>query len=65
MKVTIAFFVLALMGAMSSLANAECVCSCVNGQVTPICTSSIDVRPICAPRVCLSHRRPCSQFSHP
>lgn len=33
-------------------AEASCQCSCVNGKATPVCTSSIDIRPICAPRIC-------------
>ncbi len=33
-------------------ANAECVCACVGGAVVPICESSIDLTPICAPRIC-------------
>lgn len=36
----------------SSPAAAACQCSCVNGQVQPICSSSIDIRPICTPRIC-------------
>lgn len=36
----------------TSPANAACQCACVNGQVQPVCTSSIDIRPICTPRVC-------------
>lgn len=31
---------------------ASCRCACVNGQVRAICTSSIDLKPICAPRIC-------------
>ncbi len=32
--------------------SASCYCACVNGQVQAICSSSIDLKPICAPRVC-------------
>ena len=31
---------------------AGCQCTCVNGQNVPLCTSSIDLRPICPPRIC-------------
>ena len=31
---------------------AACVCRCVDGEVRAICSSSIDVAPICAPAVC-------------
>jgi hypothetical protein len=33
-------------------AAATCVCRCVNGDVQALCSSSIDVPPVCAPRVC-------------
>lgn len=33
-------------------AGAACVCRCVDGEVRALCSSSIDVPPICAPRVC-------------
>ena len=33
-------------------AFAGCVCRCVNGAVQGICSSSIDILPICAPQVC-------------
>ena len=35
-----------------TVALAECICSCVNGQVQPICSTAIEVRPVCGPRVC-------------
>lgn len=35
-----------------SIANASCVCKCVNGEVEPICSSSTELPPICSPRVC-------------
>jgi hypothetical protein len=31
---------------------AACTCQCVNGEVQPLCTSSLDLPPICAPRIC-------------
>lgn len=36
----------------SNNSYANCVCSCVNGQNIPICSNSIDVRPVCPPKVC-------------
>lgn len=53
--IKVAMPLLAAIGAsavLSSPAEAACQCSCVNGQVQPICTSSIDIRPICSPRIC-------------
>jgi len=33
-------------------ANARCVCRCVNGDMQALCSSSIDLPPICPPKVC-------------
>ena len=32
--------------------NSQCTCSCVNGEVRPICTSTLAIPPICSPRIC-------------
>lgn len=32
--------------------DASCVCRCIDGNNIPICSSSIDLRPICPPKVC-------------
>ena len=42
---------LVLSFSMSS-ANAACECRCVNGQVKALCTSTLDIPPICAPQIC-------------
>lgn len=42
---------LLVLAALSS-AQANCVCRCVNGQMEPLCSSSIDLPPICPPTVC-------------
>jgi len=36
----------------SSVATANCECRCVDGEVRAICSSSIDLEPICSPRIC-------------
>lgn len=33
-------------------ARAACTCECVNGQVRAVCSSSIDLKPICPARIC-------------
>lgn len=33
-------------------ASASCQCACINGEVEAICSSTLDVPPACAPRVC-------------
>ena len=45
------FFILLLL-TISQNVMADCVCSCINGKVTPICSNAIDLTPICAPQVC-------------
>jgi hypothetical protein len=32
--------------------SADCQCLCINGEVEAVCSSSLDVRPVCAPRIC-------------
>lgn len=32
--------------------QAGCTCQCVNGTVTPICSSTLDISPICSPTIC-------------
>ena len=32
--------------------DAACVCRCVNGEMKPICESSLDLPPICPPSIC-------------
>jgi len=46
------FAALALAMLWSGVVSAECICRCVNGEVRPICRSSLDVPPPCAPQVC-------------
>ncbi|MBK1714636.1 hypothetical protein [Rubrivivax gelatinosus] len=36
----------------TATAYADCVCRCVNGEVRSLCSSSLDLKPICAPQVC-------------
>ena len=42
-----AFFVF-----LPSMAAADCYCTCMNGQNVPLCSSTLDIPPICPPRVC-------------
>jgi hypothetical protein len=42
----------ALALSIATVASGNCVCACISGEVQAICQSSIDVEPICAPRVC-------------
>jgi len=44
--------VLAGLWTVSNDARAACVCRCVNGSMRALCSSSIDLPPICAPQVC-------------
>jgi len=33
-------------------ASAACRCACVNGEVVALCSNSLDIPPICPPRLC-------------
>ena len=37
---------------INSTSYAACTCECVNGQVEAICSNSMDLRPLCGPRLC-------------
>lgn len=37
---------------LATSAQGQCVCRCVNGEMRPLCTSAIDLPPICPPTVC-------------
>jgi hypothetical protein len=37
---------------IDSEAHAACTCQCVNGSMQPLCTSSIDLPPICPVQLC-------------
>jgi len=40
------------LSALVTSAQAACVCRCVDGEMQPICSSSIDLPPICPPAIC-------------
>lgn len=43
----------ALIGiALPQTAWAGCTCQCVDGEMQPLCDSTIDLEPICPPAVC-------------
>ena len=48
MKLLISLYLLLI----STFSYGNCVCRCVNGEMTPICSSSIDLPPICPPTIC-------------
>jgi hypothetical protein len=37
---------------LASPAQAGCTCLCANGQMQPLCSSALDLPPICAPTIC-------------
>ena len=41
-----------IVGPVCLEASASCRCACVNGSVQALCSSSIDVQPVCMPMVC-------------
>lgn len=48
MKLSIFTFLLLI----STYSFGSCVCRCVNGEMTPLCNSSVDLPPICPPTIC-------------
>lgn len=36
----------------TGVVNADCRCVCMNGNVQAVCSSTLDVEPVCSPRVC-------------
>jgi hypothetical protein len=60
MKLTIALLTFCIGFALTSQARAECTCQCVNGRMQPLCSSSLDLPPICPPAICpiISPSRP-------
>jgi hypothetical protein len=51
MKATMLIAALAV-ASFSTAAWADCRCSCVKGQIEPVCSSESDLPPVCAPRAC-------------
>ena len=41
-----------LLGDPAAPSLAACRCECVDGEVRALCTSSLDIQPICPPRIC-------------
>lgn len=37
---------------LATPASANCVCRCVDGEMQPLCSNSIDIPPVCMPTVC-------------
>jgi hypothetical protein len=41
-----------VIGILSTNAYATCICRCVGGEMQPICSNAIEIRPICPPTIC-------------
>lgn len=52
MKKVIALVSLLTGSFVSGFALADCQCVCMSGEVQTVCSSSLDIQPICSPRVC-------------
>ncbi len=48
----IAIALLYVMILAPSTTSAECRCVCIEGEVQAICSSTLDIAPICSPRIC-------------
>lgn len=63
LRVAISVFASGVLALFANDAVASCTCSCNDGRVQAICTSSFDIRPICpavpcAPRIGASQVTP-------
>jgi len=45
-------FILSSIILLAGEAHASCVCRCVDGEMQAICSSTIDIAPICPPTAC-------------
>lgn len=43
---------LLLLGIQTGGAHAECECRCMGGQNRPICSSAMELPPLCGPAIC-------------
>ncbi len=41
-----------LLFALPASVSADCYCTCMNGQNQPFCDNSIEIPPICPPKIC-------------
>jgi hypothetical protein len=48
----VAMVVAGSLATSSEESRAACSCTCVNGQVQALCSSALDLEPICAPQIC-------------
>ena len=44
--------VVTLFSLLPAVSNASCECTCVNGHVRAMCSSTLDVPPVCSPQIC-------------
>lgn len=52
MKPVAKFLAAVMVASVSTYASAACQCSCVEGQIEPVCAAATDLPPVCAPRAC-------------
>jgi len=52
MKKLLALFSALFVFALATYADASCQCVCMDGQVRAVCSSTLDIEPICSPRIC-------------
>lgn len=46
------YFVALALALIAAPAEAGCVCRCVNGSMQPLCSSPMDMPPMCPPAAC-------------
>jgi hypothetical protein len=57
---------MAVVGLIFPLAvEAACVCRCVNGKARAICSSTLDIEPICASKICSTTQPSIDEIQRP
>lgn len=51
-KLIVFMAVLLTLFTIDSIGHARCFCQCVGGRMVPLCESTSDIRPACAPSLC-------------
>jgi hypothetical protein len=52
MKTTALLFAAMMVASLPTAASAACKCSCVGGQIEPVCSTNAELPPACSARTC-------------
>ena len=52
MKTAAMLFAAMMVASLPTVASAACKCSCVDGQIEPVCSTTSELPPACSARAC-------------